>query len=458
MHGSCYVAGIVAIGLLVFLGTQLSPPPDISGSRLHSAVDFEQRPTVPPPAPAVQPTIVHVPVQKRALAHQKILPESCRTNPALADTVRQYSRATYNSSLVWSFAKFHKQPRGKTSASGGLGDRLRGVMYTLFVAISTERAFGIDFGDDPIVDHLLPSDHFPVPWQQVGAEAAARRKVGAGYHYENWKHETRPAQLVDVVSAWPAHVQWTTCKMDWHAWLRRFPKWAARLDRLGFHAQCGETCWFGCFWDLIFTASSRLQAAVVEHVGAHAPFVTYQARLGGLWSDVKVMDGRAVGFLQSMVQILLANTTLCGRPCNLFVTSDNEGPKAEMRRLYGGRAFTTGGKSYHVEKSKGNASAAYWKTLLDLYIAGHSKAAVVSRSSFITMAMWRTRVPFILVEALRAGPKMTFITGDIKAFVHVWGPATAGAKCARERGWFKPRGSVAMVEAQSSVAALLHHM
>eukprot|EP00667_Euglena_gracilis_P009021 EG_transcript_9155 len=456
MDRSRCLAGIVAFGLLVFLAVQLSQPLDGSGGHMPT-VDFEQKQPPPVLQSVEQPKVAEVREPKGPAAGKKALPKSCQANPQLAATLQHYLRGVHNTSLAWSFAKFHKQPRGKTSASGGLGDRLRGVMYTLFVAIVTERTFGIDFGDDPIVDHLQPTDHFDPPWQRVGAEAAARRRAASEYHYENWKHETRPAQFVDVVSAWPAHVQWTTCKMDWHAWLRRFPQWASRMDQLGFHTQCGETCWFGCFWALVFAPSVALRAAVAAHVGPHVPFVTYQARLGGLWSDVKVMDGRAVSFLQSMVQLLMANATLCGTPCNLFVTSDNESPKVEMRRLYGPRAFTTGGKSFHVEKSKGNASMAYWKTLLDLYIAGHSKVAVVSRSSFIMMAMWRTRVPFILVEALRAGPKMTFITGDIKAFVTVWGPPTTGARSARERGWFKPRGSVAVAEAQASVAALLQH-
>lgn len=35
--------------------------------------------------------------------------------------------------------------------------------------------------------------------------------------------------------------------------------------------------------------------------------------------------------------------------------------------------------------------------------------------------------------------------------------ASPGARSARERGWFKPRGSVAVAEAQASVAALLQH-
>ena len=123
------------------------------------------------------------------------LPDSCARQPALAAAVRRYRGSPKNASLVWSFAKYHRQPKGKTSASGGLGDRLRGVMYTLFVALATDRAFGIDFGDDPIVQHLEPADHLGRPWQAVGARAAERRAAGTDYYYENWKHETRPSQV-----------------------------------------------------------------------------------------------------------------------------------------------------------------------------------------------------------------------------------------------------------------------
>ena len=129
------------------------------------------------------------------------LPDSCARQPALAAAVRRYRGSPKNASLVWSFAKYHRQPKGKTSASGGLGDRLRGVMYTLFVALATDRAFGIDFGDDPIVQHLEPADHLGRPWQAVGARAAERRAAGTDYYYENWKHETRPSQV--RARAWP---------------------------------------------------------------------------------------------------------------------------------------------------------------------------------------------------------------------------------------------------------------
>ena len=131
--------------------------------------------------------------------------------------------------------------------------------------------------------------------------------------------------------------------MDWHFWLRQFPPWAARLDAMGLHRDCGETCWFACFWDLLFTASRALAAAVDRHVAAHRPFVAYQARLGGLWNDVKVMDGRAVALLQTMVALLMGNASVCGgAACGVFVTSDNEGPKAEMRRVYGDRSALPG--------------------------------------------------------------------------------------------------------------------
>ena len=108
-----------------------------------------------------------------------------------------------------------------------------------------------------------------------------------------------------------------------------------------------------------------------------------------------------------------------------------------------------------MEKSRGSPSAAYWKTLLDLYVAGAARVAVVSRSSFITMAMWRRRVPFVLVEAQRAGPKMTFITGEVKVFVSTWGPPEAGARMAFQMGWFKPRGAPAARAAAAAVAAVL---
>eukprot|EP00995_Heteronema_vittatum_P009369 NODE_468_length_1362_cov_268.638233_g337_i0.p2 GENE.NODE_468_length_1362_cov_268.638233_g337_i0~~NODE_468_length_1362_cov_268.638233_g337_i0.p2 ORF type:complete len:207 (-),score=59.78 NODE_468_length_1362_cov_268.638233_g337_i0:742-1338(-) len=191
------------------------------------------------------------------------------------------------------------------------------------------------------------------------------------------------------------------------------------------------------------------------YTASRRPFVTFQARLGGQWSDVKVMDNRALALLQSMVHLLLQPADPLAVNRSLFVTSDNEGPKWEMKRTYGARMFLTAGRSVHVEKSHGNASSNYYKTLLDLYVAGESELAVVSKSSFIQMAMWRRRVPYILVEAQRAGPKQTFITGDVRVFVRRWDSPTTDATPVKDVGWFKPRGVKARMVAEGAVQLLL---
>eukprot|EP01012_Entosiphon_sulcatum_P013625 TRINITY_DN18844_c0_g1_i3.p1 TRINITY_DN18844_c0_g1~~TRINITY_DN18844_c0_g1_i3.p1 ORF type:complete len:213 (+),score=27.51 TRINITY_DN18844_c0_g1_i3:218-856(+) len=175
------------------------------------------------------------------------------------------------------------------------------------------------------------------------------------------------------------------------------------LEKLGIGDQCKDmSCLFGCLYPLLFRPEPELERRYQQIVQQHPKFISVQVRAGGnavAWSDPMRTSMFVIRRQWEVVDKLIAERC---PDCSVFITTDSQQALAEAKERFGDKLFDFPGPVVHIERSGAAARQGFAKTLIDHYIIGQGRTAVISNSGFSYTAVWRTRLNTTVVRMDKA--------------------------------------------------------
>ena len=336
----------------------------------------------------------------------------------------------YCPSYVAEYAAFHREHRGSTAFRhltlscppdvrlGGLGDRMRAVLYALRVAIKHRLLLFIDFEGTPFaLEGRLAAAHIdwrPLPergeqratelsYARLESERALWRGAAAReFHALHADNLALVAALYDAIVNTTAHL--TLCATTWHDFWHS-AETMPELPGVGLaEPQSSEVA--HCLWSALFAPSVQLSQLVDAQLsslfGSLPPprFAAIHLRLGGLvgedWlqadpANPAPISNRGSPLLQQHGAHLCARR-LARRNLSsdvLLVTDNWMLRRAAARGLLEGVVAPAGSTATHLGRLVSESSdEAAWQVWTELGMLASARCLVHSFSGFSHIARW----------------------------------------------------------------------
>ena len=340
------------------------------------------------------------------------VPPSCTANTKLTKALQQYLAGPMRGTLAY----YCKNP------CGGVGDRLKGVMTTLLLAILTRKHYRIHSLDGPPLQTFLEPNHY-IPWSQPFASTKIL--------WYSMFPKPASRQLKAVNHDWVLYLETLLKKdtglrvnRDWIPQLLRTPL-RPTLEAMGIDGNvCPDlSCTFQCFWDLLFKGSTpllqgpypmahtqpagepcaplglqRADIALLGRQGQEVPsYVGMHVRMGGGavdWQDVPRVPLPVLEPTFRAMQAVMGQLRGAGMP--VWLATDSPAVQNASRRLPHCVVWFQGA-IVHTDKSKGRAdprgNTKAWLDWFALSRAAFVVGAPAQRpSGFVRTAVWRSRL------------------------------------------------------------------
>uniref|UniRef100_A0A7S0ZL36 GDP-fucose protein O-fucosyltransferase 1 n=1 Tax=Timspurckia oligopyrenoides TaxID=708627 RepID=A0A7S0ZL36_9RHOD len=327
---------------------------------------------------------------------------------------------------------------------GGLGDRMRGVVTMLYLAIATDRVLLLQQKNPVALNvSLIPAkinwdfeqwnlpEHIRENWQVLSAIDSSYETL---QFYTSGAYE--PERYLSIASNYPG---WNAIVKD-PKWTHKFPG----IDELakesgGMHVDF----LFPIGTKTLFHFSSRLETYIVglrkylkfleqEYIGIHW-------RAGGVWADQTRHDLKYIDKVPECVkQMNLAISNNRGTKCPpIYICSDQSRAKSlllnKLKLLCGNESavYASPFIPFHIDRSDaGTQSVAIQKALqtwADYYLLHQSSCVMVSRSGFSEIAALSSTNPF---NGSRCWTTFDDCTAD-GILTHILNPSKEGSVAAK---------------------------
>ncbi|KAJ9456977.1 putative membrane-associated protein [Diplonema papillatum] len=412
--GFAVVAGTTMLATeLLHLSGVMDDKDGVSGAATRAAIgsspaggkadDHPATPARPPPPAEGGRAAASGPPEEQPLPERadRALPGSCAVMaPAFAGFLRGYLGKTHERVLV-----YNCEPH-KRLFCGGTGDRMRGIVTSLFLAMVTGRRFRL-YSPYPAPLTVF-YDEAVIKWHVSNESEVSHIPVDSSLmrlnkHAKFMKHLAKPeTDRIDL------RVQANSFEPTNYALAE--PRLRAVIAKMGL-AGCGLNCFYACLFDLLFVPTEETRASVAAVTRGKPAFLGLQVRVSGPWATGLAIPEKwrthpqAFRFFWAEIDAVSALPGMAG--CPIFVTTDAPRFLGLVQDRYKDRVFFTPGEQFnHTDSSElhqvrpdkyqqADADAVkidkFKLTLLNHYVLGEAQHMLMAQSGFGDTAFWRTR-------------------------------------------------------------------
>jgi hypothetical protein len=392
----------------------------------------EQQPVSPPSAPTVndgdlpQPSVDNV-------ESRPFPPQCVPLGPRFESAVRTWIANPPQRRLI-----YNCEANKKGRLCGGMGDRFRGMISVAWTALVLNRSFQLYHPVAvPLEDYLAPN-WFDWRMPERGNEAD-REKIPLNTQLMRLNQHGKFMRMMGNPASPEVHsdlrLQSNSFGVD--PYLHRIPRFSHRItNELGLSKACNITCYFSCFYSLLFTPTAPLKNAVETTFAGNGlkvawkddgtfrmhggkRFIGVQIRMGGTWATgLEVPEPfrtppQAINHFFSILKELRSGAATpvkahaALQDAVIFITSDSERLVNLTKSSFPqGTAFTVPGDAFrHTDSSHlGKINPSKWKakddatirnsylaTLTSHFIVANADHVVMAQSGFGDTAFWHSR-------------------------------------------------------------------
>eukprot|EP01064_Diplonema_japonicum_P012670 TRINITY_DN20062_c0_g1_i1.p1 TRINITY_DN20062_c0_g1~~TRINITY_DN20062_c0_g1_i1.p1 ORF type:complete len:466 (+),score=97.62 TRINITY_DN20062_c0_g1_i1:80-1399(+) len=348
--------------------------------------------TVPPAPPVIAP-------EGQPHRGENELPKKCvELGPKFTGFLKKYLGEKKKKRLV-----YNCEPNKKRFC-GGTGDRMRGIAGLFFLAMVTDREFGI----------YAP---YPAPLTAFYRESHVKWHIAEEKEIEAIPVDTSMMRLQKHHKFMKFLSSKETDDKDVRAQSNSFdptpyavaePRLRAKIADMGLGG-CNITCFYGCMFDLLFELNDEARKMVDSTIGGKGDFVGMQVRVSGpMATGLQIPEKwrthpAAFPLFWEVLDGIFEKTP----KMKLFVTTDAPDFLKMVEKKYGSRVFSTPGEQFnHTDSSELHSlrpekyklfddtvskTKKFQLTLLNNYVLGESAEMVMAQSGFGDTAFWRTK-------------------------------------------------------------------
>ena len=338
--------------------------------------------------------------QSFSLKDPQQLPESCLALPdKFVDFLKGYLSTQHPTSFV-----YNCEPNLRRFC-GGTGDRYRGIITTLFLAMLSGKNYKIHspypapftcFFNPTYIDWTITEEEVNDLTTQVDSSLMKLQKHGK-FMKKLAKHDSQ-------------NIRAQSNTFDAHPYIWGEGKLKSKLIDIGMQ-HCNMSCHYSCLYDLLFEPNKEATDMIAHTVSDKVPFIAMQVRVSGPWAEGLQIGEKwrthpeAFPYFWNVLDKLFSQDRF--KTAKLFITTDAPKFLKLVEERYPERAFSTPGdqfnhtdlselhnlkpEKYKVFDSNTVKKQKFQLTLLNNYVLGMGDYLVMAQSGFGDTAFWRTK-------------------------------------------------------------------